>query len=141
MESQSEFIDLRILIVKPDTGYNMLQIVLEQFEFNRITTVPNYESTLDQLCFNSFDLMIICDNLPTETISSFAQNIKCGALNNELDMAILSLAESGQAAPTSSTKLLQHLRQAFTRAEAVKAASAISNSRTARLEQSQQAAG
>ena len=82
MRKQNRFVDLRVLLVHPDQGaYDLLQMTLEQFRFDRFTHVQNTESARDQLCFNSFDLIILSELLPAESISDLLKNIEPEELN------------------------------------------------------------
>ncbi len=81
-------------MVRPESnGPDLLQVAMESFEFDRITQVINTESALDQLCFNSFDLIILADGLASAAISDLVQSIHCNELASTPDLTILCLSD------------------------------------------------
>ncbi len=92
MKEHSLFVDLRVLLVHPDQGsFDLLQMALEGFRFDRITHVQDIESAKDQLCFNSFDLLILSEGISAASTLSLLRHIDCGDLGSTEALDILYL--------------------------------------------------
>jgi PleD family two-component response regulator len=94
MGLQNKFVDLRILLVKPDvTEYDLLQMTLDGFQFDQSEQVSDAQSALDQLYFNNFDLILLADDLPVEMVNQLLTSIATGDTG---DCEKLNIIYSGQ---------------------------------------------
>jgi DNA-binding NtrC family response regulator len=94
MGQQDSFIDLRILLVTPDhRRYDLLQVAIEGFQFDRLDQVTNTQSALDQLFFNTYDLVILSGGLPSGNVCDLVDNLTNGDLASSCDPAIFCHCE------------------------------------------------
>lgn len=147
MGQQSRFVDLRILLVQPDKEtYDLLQVTLESFQFDRITQVSDTESARDQLCFNGYDLVVLSGDLPKRAITELINSVATGDCGKSTDMDIVCLCKATdltgaktkyknlQFLPTmaSSTSLEGDLQKIFWHVSKNKASNAYTSSRVGR---------
>ncbi|MBL4617347.1 MAG: hypothetical protein JKY46_06595 [Robiginitomaculum sp.] len=110
MGLQNQFVDLRILLVKPDaTEYGLLQMTFEGFQFDQFEQVADVQSALDQLYFNNFDLMVLTSDLPTETINQLLGSIATGATGDLEKLSIIYLGKQNNAIKNHKTNNLQFI--------------------------------
>ncbi|MCF6292099.1 MAG: hypothetical protein L3J04_01760 [Robiginitomaculum sp.] len=110
MGLQNQFVDLRILLVKPDaTEYDLLQMTLEGFKFDQFEQASDAQSALDQLYFNNFDLIILANNLSTETLDQLLGNITAGVNDSYEKLSIIYLGKQNKAIERHKINKLQFI--------------------------------
>jgi len=110
MGLQNKFVDLRILLVKPDAAeYDLLQMTLEGFQFDQFEQVSDAQSALDQLYFNNFDLMILANNLSTETLDQLLGNITAGIHDSYEKLSIIYLGKQNKVIERHKINKLQFI--------------------------------
>jgi len=110
MGLQNQFVDLRILLVKPDaTEYDLLQMTLEGFKFDQFKQVTDAQSAMDQLYFNNFDLIILANNLSTAALDQLLGNITAGVNDSYEKLSIIYLGKRNKVIGRHKINKLQFI--------------------------------